>query len=125
MTARLFAQWAVRIAGLVAVLLGILLWVGSAGGIVPLHLLVGVVLVAGLWTLAALGLMAGTGPALPAIAFGWGILAVVFGLNQETILPGDQHVVVEVAHLLVGLVAIGIGEALGARIARARRDATA
>lgn len=125
MTARLFAQWAVRIAGLVAILLGILLWVGGADAIVPLHMLVGIVLVAGLWTLAALGLMAGTGPALPAVAVGWGILTVLFGLNQETILPGDQHVVVEVAHLLVGLVAIGIGEALGARIGRARRGATA
>jgi hypothetical protein len=41
---------------------------------------------------------------------------ILFGLNQATILPGDMHVVVEVAHLLVGIVAIGIGEALGARI---------
>jgi hypothetical protein len=125
MTARLFAQWAVRIAGLVAVLLGLLVWVGGADGIVPLHMLVGLVLVAGLWTLAALGLMAGTGPALPAVAVVWGVLTVLFGLNQETILPGDQHVGVEVAHLLVGLVAIGIGEALGARIARTRRGTTA
>jgi len=36
----------------------------------------------------------------------------------DTILPGDGHVVVEVAHLLVGVVAIGIAEALAARIRR-------
>ena len=81
------------------------------------------ILVGGLWTLAVLGLRAGTGPALPAVAVGWGILTVLFGLNQATILPGDPHVVVEVGHLLVGLVAIGIGEALGARMGRARATA--
>ena len=98
------ARWAVRIAGLVALLLGILLWIGGGGGIYPLHMLVGIVLVVGLVVLAVLGLRAGTGPALPAVAIGWGILTVVFGLNQATILPGDGHVVVEVAHLLVGVV---------------------
>jgi hypothetical protein len=112
------ARWTVRIAGLVALLLGILLWVGGGGGVVPLHMLVGVVLVVGLVALAVLGLRAGTGPALPAVAVGWGILTVVFGLNQATILPGDMHVVVEVGHLVVGIVAIGIGEALAARIRR-------
>ena len=119
MTARLAAQWTVRIAGLIALLLGILHWIGSGGGIVGLHMLVGVILVAGLWTLAALGLRAGTGPVLPAVAAAWGIATVLFGVTQERILPGDGHVVVQVAHLLVGVGAIGIGEALGARIGRA------
>ncbi len=123
MTAHLAAQWTVRVAGLVALVLGVLLWTGGGGGVVPLHMLIGVILVAGLWTLAALGLRAGTGPAMPAIAFAWGIVTVLFGLNQATILPGDGHVVVQVAHLLVGIVAIGIGEALGARIARVRATA--
>jgi hypothetical protein len=116
MTAPAAAQWTVRVAGLIAIVLGIILWISGGGGIVPLHMLVGIVLVAALWTLAVLGLRAGTGPMLPAIAFAWGIVVVLFGLNQATILPGDMHVVVEVAHLLVGIVAIGIGEALGARI---------
>ncbi len=120
MTAQLAAQWTVRIAGLVAVLLGIFLWIGGGGGIAPLHMLVGVILVAGLWVLAALALRSGTRPALPAVAFAWGLVVIVFGLNQQTILPGDGHVVVQAAHLVVGLVAIGIGEALGARTGRLR-----
>jgi hypothetical protein len=121
MTAPVAAQWTVRIAGLVALLLGIIIWVMGPGGVSPLHMLVGVIVVAGLWTLAVLGLRAGTGPVLPLVAFGWGIVMVLFGLNQATMLPGDGHVVVEVAHLLVGVVAIGIGEALGARIGRTAR----
>jgi hypothetical protein len=119
MTATTAALWTVRISGLVALLLGLLLWVGGGGGIVPLHLLAGVVLVAALGTLAALGLRGGAGPALPAVAVGWAVFVLIFGLYHATILPGEMHVLVEVAHLLVGLAAMGIGEALGARIRRA------
>lgn len=118
MNALTAARWTIRIAGLIALVLGIFLWTGGGGGIVPLHMLLGMILVGGLWVLAALGLRFGTGPLLPAVAVGWGVLTVVFGLNHALILPGDLHVIVEVAHLLVGLAAMGIGEALGARIAR-------
>lgn len=111
------AQWTVRIAGLVTLVLGIIIWVGAPGMIYPLHMLLGIILTAGLWSLAVLGLRAGTGPALPAVAVAWSVVMVLFGLNQVQILP-DNQALVEVAHLLVGLVAIGIGEALGARIRR-------
>ncbi len=117
MTANNAAQWTVRTAGLIALVLGLVIWVGAPGAIYPLHMLIGVILVAGLWVLAVLGLRAGTGPVLPALAVAWGVFTVFFGLNQVSILPANQ-VVVEVAHLLVGIVAIGIGEALGARIRR-------
>jgi hypothetical protein len=117
MTATNAAQWTVRTAGLIALVLGLIIWVGAPGALYPLHMLVGVILVAGLWVLAVLGLRAGTGPVLPAVAIGWGILTVLFGLNQVQILP-DNQTLVEVAHLIVGIVAIGIGEALGARIRR-------
>jgi hypothetical protein len=119
MTSTAAALWTSRISGLVALLLGLLQWVGGGGGIVPLHMLAGVVLVAALVTLAGLGLRGGAGPALPAVAVGWAVFVLVFGLNHATILPGEMHVVVEVLHLLVGLAAVGIGEALGARIRRA------
>lgn len=117
MTATNAAQWTVRTAGLIALVLGLIIWVGAPGALYPLHMLVGVILVAGLWVLAVLGLRAGTGPVLPAVAIAWGILTVIFGLNQVQVLP-DNQTLVEVAHLLVGIVAIGIGEALGARIRR-------
>ena len=117
MTATNAAQWTVRAAGLIALVLGLVIWVGAPGAIYPLHMLIGVILVTGLWVLAVLGLRAGTGPVLPAVAVAWGVFTVFFGLNQVSILP-DNQVVVEIAHLLVGIVAIGIGEALGARIRR-------
>jgi hypothetical protein len=66
-----------------------------------------------------LAIQAGARPALPAIAIAWGVLAAAFGLAQAQILPGDDvHVVIQVAHLVVGLVAIGLAEALGAAATR-------
>jgi len=42
----------------------------------------------------------------------------VLGLAQDRLLPGSAHWLIQVLHLLVGLAAIGQGEALAARILR-------
>lgn len=118
MTATAAAQWTVRIAGLVTLVLGLVIWVGAPGMVYPLHVLLGLVLTGGLWALAILGLRAGTGPILPVVAVAWSVLMVLFGLSQTQILPESQALV-EGVHLLVGIVAMGIGEALATRIRRA------
>jgi hypothetical protein len=109
------ARMTVRGVGLVMLVLGLVIWTGSADGLVPIHMLLGIVLVLALWAVAALAFQAGTRPALPGIAIAWGILTIAFGLAQAQILPdAGEHLVVEVAHLFVGLVAIGLAEAVGA-----------
>ena len=40
------------------------------------------------------------------------------GLTQSQLLPGDAHWVVQVLHLLVGLVAMGLAQDLAARTRR-------
>ena len=122
MNALTAAGWTVRITGIVLLVLGLLIWANVARGLVPLHMLIGVALVIALWTTAVLALRAGARPILPAVAMGWGALMFVFGMTQAQILVGSGHVVVEVAHLLVGVVAIGLGEAL---VGAGRRGATA
>lgn len=113
------ARMTVRVVGLAQLVLGLVLWTGSAAGLVPIHMILGIVLVLAIWIVAALALQAGARPALPAIAIAWGTLLVAFGLTQAQILPGDSlHVVIQVAHLVAGLVAIGLAEALGAAVAR-------
>ena len=119
MSANRTALWTIRIAGIFSILLGIAHWVGVGSVTVELHMLFGVILVAELWVFAALGLRAGTGPALPAAVAAWGVLTLLFGLNQTTMLPGAGHVIVQIAHVLVGLGAIGFGEALAVAIRRA------
>jgi len=106
------AGWVVRGVGLVLIVLGVLIWVGVASAIVPIHMLLGIVLVLALWATAYLALQAGAKPVLPAIAAAWGLVVVVLGLSQGFILPDTGHVLIQVAHLVVGIVAIGLAEAL-------------
>jgi hypothetical protein len=106
--------WTIRIAGLALVVLGLLLWVDAAPGLRSIHILLGLVLVVALVAAAVLALRAGAKPILPAIAIAWAFLTAALGMIQAQLLVGDAHVVVQVTHLLVGIVAIGLGEALAA-----------
>ena len=51
-------------------------------------------------------------------AFILGLIVVIFGLTQTTLLPGAAHWVIQIIHLLLGLAAIGLGEAIGGRYRR-------
>jgi hypothetical protein len=115
-TATTVAQTLVRGAAVVQLVLGGLFWTGNALGLVPLHMLVGFLLVLGLWTLAGLAARAGVQPGLVAVAAVWGLITPILGLTQEQLLVGSGHWLIEVLHLLVGLGAIGQAEGLAARI---------
>jgi hypothetical protein len=121
-TATTILQILVRVAGLILIVLGVLFWTDHALTLVPVHMLVGFVLVFSLWALAVLAARAGVHLGLVALAIGWGFIVPVLGLTQERLLPGDAHWVIQVLHLLVGLGAIGQAEGLAARI-KGRRPA--
>ena len=114
MNALTTAGWTVRVTGLTLIATGLLMWADVPTGLRPIHMLIGIVMVVALLAASALALRAGARPILPAITVGWALLTFAFGMTQTGIMPGEMHVVVEAAHLLVGLVAIGLGEALGA-----------
>lgn len=120
------AQTTVRVAGVLLVLLGVLIWTGHGDRIVPVHQLLGLVLVLGLWTLAYTGARTGLPVGLVVVAFVWGLIAPVLGLTQVNLVTGSLHWIIQVVHLLVGLGAIGIAEGLAAMIkARKAVPATA
>lgn len=110
------AHYLVRITGLVQIALGVLIWLGIGVTLVPVHMLVGTLLVVSLWVLALVAWRLGVPTGLPLVAFLWGILVVVLGVTQGGLLPGQAHWVVRVVHLLVGLGAIGQAERLASRI---------
>ncbi len=118
------AQVVVRGAGLVMIVLGALIWTGSFAGLIPIHMLVGIVLVLALWTLAYQAARAGVSRGLVVLAAVVGLALPIFGVNQQQILPADGHVVVQVVHLALGLVAIGLGEALASATRRRAAGAT-
>jgi hypothetical protein len=115
------AQPLVAVAGTTMIVLGLLFWSGNALDLVPLHMLLGLVLVVLLWSLAVTAAVAGAPPAQVAIAIGWGLLVPTLGITQDRILPGGAHWIVQVLHLLVGLAAIGQAMALAARIRQVPR----
>jgi hypothetical protein len=114
------AQMLVRITGVLLLILGLLFWTGDALGLIPLHTLVGIVLVISLWALAALSVQAGVPAGMAAGAAVVGLITLWLGLTQDSLLPGATHWVIQVLHLLVGMAAIGTGEMIGGRLRRLR-----
>ena len=115
-TATTVIQMLVRLIGVVMILLGLLFWTGNALTLIPIHMLLGIVLVLLLWALAVMALLAGAPRGLAALAIVWGLIVPILGMTQTQLLPGDAHWVIRVLHLLVGLVALGLAERLAVRI---------
>jgi hypothetical protein len=113
------AQLTVRLSGLALIILGILLWLGY-DSLRAAHMGLGLLFVLAIWSLAALGFKTRANVGLAVRAAVWGIVVLWLGMVQTRIWPGGSHVYVRALHLLVGLIAIGVAEALAARIKRAR-----
>jgi hypothetical protein len=113
------AHMTIRISGLLLLLLGIAIWTGRADGVIPVHQLLGLVLVLSLWTLSFLAARSGVPMQWVALAVAWGLVAPILGLAQEGLLTGGWHWTIQVLHLLIGLGAIGMGENLALRIRQA------
>lgn len=117
-TATILIQNAVRVIGVILIVLGFLFWTGHSFNLVPLHMDLGISLVGLLWILAILGMVAKVNPALTILAVLWGALVVIFGMKMGHWVPGPAHEVIRVLHFLIGLTAIGLSESLSVRIKR-------
>ncbi len=109
-------QMIIRVCGVIQIVLGLLFWTNNARTLVPLHMLVGSLLVLSLIALAVVAAIAGVGPGFVALAIAWALVTLLLGLTQTQLLPGTAHWIIQVLHLLIGLGAIGQGENLGRRI---------
>ena len=114
------AQWLVRVCGVLLLILGLLFWTGDALGLIPVHMLLGVLLVFGLWLEAALASQMNVPVGLVATAAVLGLIVLALGLTQTSLLPGSGHWIIQVLHLLVGVAAIASGEMIGGRVRRDR-----
>src|SRR5919199_1069851 len=114
------ARMLVRACGVVVLVLGLLFWLGDAPrSLVPIHMLLGIVLVLALWWLAYLAARAGVSKGLVATAAVIGLLTAYLGAAQGSLLPDPSvHWIIQVLHLVLGMAAIGLGEALAGRAAR-------
>jgi len=110
------ARWLMRISGPTAFVLGVLFWTGNALTLIPVHMLAGIVLILALWTLAIVAAVSGVHRGIVALATIWGLIVPILGMTQTRLLPGDAHWVIQVLHLLVGIVAMSLGQGLANRI---------
>jgi len=111
-------QWVLRISALLALILGILFWTGSApDALIPVHITLGVLVTVSLWVLGFLFGRARSGNwGLAAVAIVWGLL--VIGVGGSQIGRGDPGTAIKIIHLLIGLLAIGVGEMVVGRYKR-------
>lgn len=111
-------QNAVRILGVILLVLGFMFWSGHNFDLIPLHMRLGEILVSLLWIITAIGLRAGVKPGLVLGGMFYGLMVVAFAFRMGTFLPGVAHEVIRIVHFLFGLGAIGLVEMIGAKIKR-------
>ena len=113
------AVMVLRLAVLVALIMGIIFWTGNAGNLIPIHMIIGIIVVLSLWAIGlAQGFMKGGSFGLAVATFILGLIIAIVGLYQQRWLPGSAHWVIQVIHLLLGLSAIALGEMIYGRTRR-------
>ena len=110
-----------RASALLALILGVLNWVGLfPDSLIAIHMILGIIVVLSLWVLGGAIATTPGGIGLAIGAFVLGLITFILGLTQKQLLPdpNSAHWVIQVVHLLLGLSAIGIGEAIAGRYRR-------
>ena len=110
-----YAAAVMTLAGILALISGLIFWFGGAPSLVSMHMLLGLLTVAGLWTIAIAQARAGGSWALTALAFILGALTIYLGLNQAAMFPGEHHWLIQLSHLILGILTIGVGHMAAAR----------
>ncbi len=108
-------RWIIRVAFLVGLLLGVALWLGRGYSLLRLHMWLGFIVAFALLLVVILSLLARVKPVLPIITLLWAVALPVIGIAQLHMMPGADHWIIQVIHLILGLGAIGLGEALSKR----------
>jgi hypothetical protein len=112
---------------MLALLLGIGFWtnlISPSGVVVVLHMLLGLTLVGAVWYLGLAQAQRGGSLGLTLGTFFAGLIVAIFGLAQNSLKASlHSETVVSIIHLLLALLAVGLGEMSAGRIKRATAQA--
>lgn len=117
-------RWTIRLTGLLALLLGLVFWTGTGFSLLAVHQGLGLLLSAALIWLVLLGFVRSVSPALLGLALLCAVALPVIGNLQGRLLPGQNHWLTEVLHLLLGIGAIALAEVIGGRLRTRPEPAT-
>ena len=121
----LVARLLLSLFGIALVVLGILFWTGHALSLLQLHMTLGGLFVLCMWVLAVLGFLGRGTRGFALLVLIWSLIVPALGVTQLSLMPGSDHWVIQAVHLLVGLIAMGLGHALARRIGRPPAEQTA
>ena len=120
MTARIL-QIIVGLAGLCALVLGLLIWIENLD-LTDIHMLFGLLVTLGLLVMSIIAL---TAPGLRIwglVGIVYDIILLIFGESQSNILAGNLHWLIQALHALIGIGAIALTGFLGAHYRTLKRD---
>ena len=119
MTARIL-QIIVGLAGLCALVLGLLSWVANID-LIDIHMLFGLLVTLGLLVMSIIALTARGLRIWGMVGIVYAIILLIFGETHSTLLAGNLHWLIQTLHLLVGIGAIGLTGALSVRYRTLKR----
>jgi len=110
------ASIALSFAGLLALILGLLVWANHGLNLIQMHMLLGLLAVGALWVIGIGQTFSKGGSWLIAVcALVVGAAMIIIGLNQSALMLGPFHWVIQILHLVLGLLVIGMGHIGSAR----------
>src|SRR5258706_15695961 len=105
-----YASMILSVAGLLALLFGLLFWAGIAMNFISLHMLLGLLAVAALWLIGVGQAIAKGGSwTIPIISLVTGALTLYGGLYQSAMIVGASHWGIPVIHLGLGVLIVRLG----------------
>ena len=113
-------QWIGGLAGLGALILGLLFWIAQVN-VINIHMLLGLTVALALLILSIVAVFTKGMRLLGAVGIVYALIVPVFGLTQATLLVGSMHWLIQTAHLLVGLGALALIGVIGTRYVRLKR----
>ena len=115
--------WIGRIAGLGALLLGLLFWIANID-FISIHILFGLAVAIALLALSIVMVFTRGTRVLGVIGIVYTLILPIFGLRQATLLVGNIHWLIQAVHLLVGIGALALIQVMSTRFERFRLPTT-
>lgn len=120
MTARIL-QIVVGLAGLCALVLGLIIWIAHVD-LTDIHMLFGLLVTLGLLVMSILALTARELRIWSIVGIVYAIILPIFGVSHDNMLTGNPHWLIQTLHTLVGIGALALTGLLGAHYRALKRD---
>ena len=122
MTARI-VQIIVGLAGLCALVLGLLIWIANID-LTDIHILFGLLVTLGLLAMSIIALVARGLRIWGMVGISYAIILLIFGVAHSNLLVGNLHWLIQTLHTLVGIGALVLTGFLAARSMQLQRSET-